>query len=378
MYRPTIHSNLWLGLMTIVFLGLYYWSEINKVTVPTDHYDAKLEASKIVADAMEILKNERLPQFDQNSKTSSFTDPLIFTMLGEKDSPITTDEGKIEDKITALNPNFAAAVVDMLIKSGNQEGDTVAVLLTGSIPGANLAVYAALRALKLHPVIITSVGSSWWGANSPDFTWLDMERILKEKGVFDFRSVAASIGGSDDQGGIRLTISGREMIIDAIDRNEVTFIHEGSLSENINARLELFKRVAPLGSYSSVINIGGGIASCGHRRNCELIPSGVNMQLPVKNYPSVGVIHYFSEHNVPVIMICDPVDIAEDRDYDLPVSQLPFPIVGKGLVFEQRKYNLSVAALVLSLMFIILVVVKFLDRKHYIWRERKIDINEID
>jgi len=375
-YRPTINSNLWLGLMAIVFLGLYYWSETNRVTVPADHYESKLEAAQIVAEAMETLKNERLPQFDQNLNSDSFTDPLIFTMLGEKDSPITTDEGKIEDKITAINPNFAAAVVDMLVQTGVQAGDTVAVLLTGSIPGANLAVYAAIKALKLYPVIITSVGSSWWGANSPDFTWLDMEKVLLENGNFDFRSIAASVGGADDQGGLRLTRGGREIVIDAIDRNEITFIHEGSLSENIKARLELFKRVTKLASYKSVINVGGGIAATGHHRNTKMIPAGVNIKLPIMNYPNMGTIHYFAENGVPVIMISDAVKIA--RKYDLPVSQLPLPIVGKGLVFEQRKYNISVAAIALALMFIILVLVKYFDRKFYMWREQKIDMNKID
>jgi poly-gamma-glutamate system protein len=362
--------------MSIIFLGLYYWSETNRVIVPVDNYESKLEAALIVANAMETLKNERLPQFDQNSSSDVFTDPLIFTMLGVKDSPITTDEGKIEDKITAINPNFAATVVDLLLQTGVQAGDTVAVMLTGSIPGANLAVYAAIKALKLHPVIITSVGSSWWGANNPDFTWLDMERILVEKGVFDFRSIAASIGGSDDHGGLRLTKGGREMIIDAIDRNEIIFINEGNLSKNIKARLELFKRVAPLVSYKSVINVGGGIAATGHSRNTEMIPAGVNIKLPIMNYPNMGAIHYFAEKGVPLVMISDVLKIA--RKYDLPVSQLPLPTAGKGDVFEQRKYNISVATAALVFMFIILVIVKFLDRKHYMWRERKIESNEID
>ncbi len=185
--------------MTVAFIALYYWSDTSRVNVKAPHYEEKIEAANSVLTAMQVLENQRLPRLDTKSKEGTVTDPLVFTMLSEKDSPITTDEGRIEDKITVLNPNFAAAVVDMLAQTGAASGDTVAVLLTGSMPGANLAVYAAVKALNLHPVVITSVGSSWWGANSPDFTWLDMETILEQASIFKFRSTAASIGGADDQ-----------------------------------------------------------------------------------------------------------------------------------------------------------------------------------
>lgn len=375
MYRPTIKSNLWLGLMTIVFIALYYWSDISRVSVKAQKYEERIEAARTVARAMKVLEDYRLPQFEQNAKEVGIADPLIYTMLGEKDSPITTDEGKIEDKITVLNPNFAAAVVDMLTGAGTQAGDTIAVLLTGSMPGANLALYAAAKALKLHPVAITSVGSSWWGANSPDFTWLDMERILLDDTIFSFRSIAASIGGSDDQGGLRLSIQGREMIGSAIDRNEVIFINQGGLRENIDARMELFRRVIPIWSYKAVVNIGGGIAAIGHRQNSRLIPNGVNIRLPAKNYPNLGCVHFFAEAGVPVVQIGDVRQTA--LDYDLPLGQLPLPEIGSGSLYVQERYNLTIAGVVLALMFIILVVVKYFDHKSYKWQEKEIDSDSI-
>jgi len=356
--------------MTLAFLGLFLWSENSRVIVRQDNYQERLDAANLMAKAIETLENHRLPALNLHQGRNS-SDALVFTLLGEKDSPITTDEGRIDDKITVLNPNYAAAMVELLVDAGVESGDTIAILLTGSMPGANLAVYSAAQSLKLHPVVITSIGSSWWGANSVDFTWLDMEKVLQDKGVFPFRSIAASIGGNDDNGGLRLSEVGRTMIMEAADRNEVTLIKQGSLSENISARIDLLNRILPLKRYAAVVNIGGGIAAMGHKENCTLIASGLNETLPVRNYPGRGVVHSFAEEGVPVVHIYDVVEIA--RTYSLPVAQLPLPKVGVGNVFETERYNLTVAVIAIILMLLILAVVKYLDRQHYKWREEGVD-----
>jgi len=369
MYRPTIKSNIWLGVMTIAFLVLHYWSENSLLVVRPPDYQRRLDAANTMLRAMEELENYRLPSLNVQAKNTE--DPLVYTLLGEKDSPITTDESKIDDKITVLNPNFAAAIVDLLGQAGLHTGDTVAVLLTGSMPGANLATYAAMKAVGLNPVIITSIGSSWWGANSPDFTWLDMERVLVERNIFPYRSIGASLGGSDDNGGLRLSSMGRELIESAAVRNNVTIIREGSLSENIKARLELFQRVLPLERYKAVINIGGGIAALGHRENAWLIPNGVSHRLPSLNYPARGVVHSFADEGTTVININDVASFA--ADYDLPIARLPVPKVGTGSVFEQQRYNLIVVWIAAILMLAILVTVKLLDRQHYKLRDEGVD-----
>jgi poly-gamma-glutamate system protein len=355
--------------MTIAFLALYYWSESSLVTVRPQDYQQRLDAANTMLKAMETLRDFRLPSI--NMKAVDGDDPLLYTLLGEKDSPITTDEGNIDDKITVLNPNYAAAMVDLLGQAGLQKGDTVAVMLTGSMPGANIAILSAINALNLNPVVITSVGSSWWGANSPDFSWLDMEHILANKGIFPYRSVAASLGGNDDQGGLRLSDVGRNALIEAADRNQVTLIKQGTLKSNIDARIEVFRRVLPIERYKAVINIGGGIAAMGHRENGTLIPTGINKRLPVVNYPARGVVHAFSDDGVQVIHIYDVNKIA--RDYSLPVAQLPIPRIGIGIVYEQQRYNLAVVGIAVALMLIILAVVKYYDRQQFKWREEGVD-----
>ena len=370
MYRPTIKSRIWLVITAIMFIGLYYWVETSIETIETADVELKLQAAQLMADALEVLQTYRLPGVT-NDNITEIIDPLRYTMLGEKYSPITTDEGRITDKITVLNPNFAAVMAGYLIELKLNKGDTIAVMLSGSMPGANIAALTAIHILNLHPVIITSVGASWWGANHPDFTWLDMERVLYDEGIFPFKSTAASTGGSDDQGGLRISSIGRQLIADAINRNEVIYISEGTLTENIKGRLRVFEITSKLANYKAVLNVGGGIAAIGHGQNRQLIPTGVSTSLPEKNYPNLGVIHYFSQENVPLIYISDISKIA--REFKLPEGQLPLPAIGSGAVFTERRYNVKNAWIALIAMIIIMAAAKYFDKKHYQWREEKQD-----
>ena len=331
--------------------------------------------------ALETLQETRLPGVSK-SADNIIQDPLGYTMFGDKESPITTDEGRIQEKITVLNPNFSAIVVDMLNQLNLKPGDNVGVTLTGSLPGANLAVFSAIKALKLNPVIITSAGSSWWGANNPDFTWLDMETALVQKGVFNFKSKAASIGGSDDEGGLRLSRLGKQLLIDAINRNQVTLINEGGLSANIEKRMQVFSQFNSLDNYSALINVGGGIAAIGHSANSNLLPRGVVRKVPMKNYPGKGILHQFSDVNVPLIMIDDVESLA--GDYNLPLGIWPLPLdsdkrlkIGYGKVFEEEKYNLLIASISLFLMMTILISVKIIDYRRLKWSEEQVDPDTI-
>lgn len=84
-------------------------------------------------------------------------------LLGVEYTPITTTLGAEEAKRLAQNPNFAAVAVELLAKSGVEPGDKVAVNLSASFPALNVAVLAAVDALKAEPVIVSSVGASTWG-----------------------------------------------------------------------------------------------------------------------------------------------------------------------------------------------------------------------
>ena len=108
--------------------------------------------------------------------------------------------------------------------------------MTGSMPGANLSVLSACQAMGVTPIIISSLGASQWGANQVDFTWLDMESILIENGLYLSSSIAASIGGRSMR---LLSPSGRKILTENIASYDIPLIKNKKLAENIKARMNI-------------------------------------------------------------------------------------------------------------------------------------------
>ena len=216
MFRPAIQKTGVLIGLALFNILLFFWASKSTVVQKAQGYELKIQAAELMERAMNVLKENRMGK--SGIFIDSENDPNETALVGSQFSLITTDEGNLDSKLTTLNPNSAALIVDMLLDAGVDSGDKVAVAFTGSMPGANLATLAAIEVMELNPVIITSVGASQWGATNPYFTWLDMEKILYDEAVFYNRTVAASIGGKGDTGK-GLSIRGRELLWEAIYRN---------------------------------------------------------------------------------------------------------------------------------------------------------------
>ena len=102
-------------------------------------------------------------------------------LIGLEWSGITTTLGDIEAKRTSTNPDFAALLVKLFKEIGLKKGDIVAANFSSSFPALNLAFISAADTLGLKAIIITSIGSSTYGGNIEDFTYLDMENYLYSK-----------------------------------------------------------------------------------------------------------------------------------------------------------------------------------------------------
>jgi poly-gamma-glutamate system protein len=225
----------------------------------------------------------------------------------------------------------------------------------------NISVYAALEVLKCRSLIISSVGASDFGANDPYFTWLDMEHILYESGIFHTKSVAASIGGGSDIGR-GLSPEGRLLILNAIERNQIPLINEENLIKNIEKRMQIYSDSSKGKTISAYINIGGGIASLGHTLNSELIPSGLTMSLVEYNYPIKGVIVQMGEKGIPVIQLMNIKEIL--KAHNLPYSPVPMPKPGSGGVFVQKKYDFVTTLIAAFILTFIVVLIFIVERKH--------------
>jgi len=360
MFKPSLKSTWTLLVLAVAAYGLYSWAEYSHVEHRQAYYETKLNAALRMERWMALLREAQAPGA---AFVDEVNDPDRTLLVGQKHTLITSTEGNHQAKLATINPNVAAMMVQMLREAGVEPGDRVAASLTGSFPGLNLAFCAACVELQLRPTVVTSVSSSWYGANDPDFTWLDMERALAEAGEIGFRSVAASLGGADDRGR-SLPPEGRELLRRAVERNGVELIHAPDVESAIAERLRIYNRELgeAVGGYAAYVNVGGGVASLGHPENAKLVPLGVSRHLPALNWPARGVIHAFSDEGVPLVNFkYSPRRFsALLADYGLPWRFDTVPAAGTGEIFVTERYNLRIVALAVLLMAIaVIVVIRF-------------------
>jgi len=347
-------SPLKLFLLAVFSLAVVYL--VSHANTMNQWYAFKIEAARKAKAAQEGIREEKLKR---GLSINDSDDPNASGLIGLKDSAITTDKGFLDMKIMATNPNLAAVIVQMMREAKIRPGDTVAVGYTGSFPGANIAVLSAIEAVGLNAVIISSVGSSNWGANEPEFTWLDMERFLFGKGIFKHRSVAASLGGKQDiaEG---LSEEARGLMAAAVRRSDVELIDELSLPANVYKRLQIYdantqKKGKRIKMY---INVGGGSANLGSGINYMRVPSGLTTRLSSERIGGNGVLFKMADKGIPVIHILKMRELT--YQYGLPIRPVR-PVVGEGRVFVEARYNSSVALIGLGVLLFVLAATLSVD-----------------
>ena len=344
-FIPAIQKTSTLVGLSFLALGCFIFS-INFRTIDiSPSYDDKIEAANLMQKAMSILKNHRM---EESVFIDIENDPNETGLVGSPFSLITTDEGDLDSKLTTLDPNFSAVIVELMYQLGLKDGDTIAVLMTGSMPGANIAVLTACRALGVIPITITSVGASQWGANLVDFTWLDMESILFENDLISSRSIAASIGGRNDMGRL-LSPSGRDLIMENINKHDLPLIRKERLADNIQHRMDLYGSIQSINKYDAIVNVGGGVASLGTSFNLRLLPPGVVkrniIQDIVRPGGIEGVFSKFLKFDVPGLHILNIRPLTQE--FKMPFAPIPVPEIGVGGLYAIEKYNVWVAGICL-------------------------------
>jgi len=368
MYRPSLKSNRSLVILLLLAILLFYIAQTSYIKVRTDNYEAKLASAQLMKAAMDSLTAEL---HNRNLEIDPIDDPLQTGLIGIRLSSITTDRGLLSEKRAALNPNLAAIFVEELSKLKLMPGDYIAVGITGSNPAVNIALYSALQVMELNPKIIVALSSASYGANRPELTWLDIEKILKEKGLFNFSSSYASLGGKEDLA-IGLSDNGILALREAMSRNNVPLLIGSDLADNIDIRMAAYEELLPAGErYKAFVNIGTGIANVGSEPNANLIPEGINRSLAEHNYENEGVIIKMAKNNVPVLHFRRILRWA--KRYNLPTSFDTMPKVGEGKMFSSLIHNQTVNIICLAILLIAIVVVIIFDR-----HDRRFMANIID
>jgi poly-gamma-glutamate system protein len=315
--------------------------------------EQKLQAAQtVLAGEQAILAARGIPP----AADTITHDSLQAALLGPHTSVITTDAGSLRSKLTATNPNFAAAIVDMLRDADVGAGDSVAIAYTGSFPALDLATIAATEALGAEPIVVSSVGASNWGATDPSFTILDMESVLLEQGLIHHRSVASAIGGSLKRQ--PMSEPGRQAALAAMSRNGVPPLDARSLRGSVSQRQRIYTAAANGGRVKAFINVGGGQVSTGGASFRDHFVPGLSIGEEDTQDDGKGLLAAMQRAGVPTIHLDEVVTLAERLQ--LPVAPTATPSVGEGGPYRDWGRIRLVAAVAAAILVVAMLGVRFL------------------
>lgn len=299
-------------------------------------YTAKMhEAADLCAswfDSISELKRSR------GIVTNSGTGTRYAQMIGDDFSLVTTTLGSLESKETAANPDFAALIARWCIESGIDSTSTVGVTLSGSFPSLAIATLAATQTVGAESVVISSLGSSTFGANQPGALWCDFEKHLAETAGLRHLSRMVTIGSENDRGE-GLSEEGVDVIKTSAAACGVALYIPGTLNEAIARKYALLND----SGVDLLINIGGNQAALGKCAHASTYPNGFSSDLRSCNCDQRGVMTRLADDDIPVIHllnikdlasrhglpICPGRHIAQSRDvYETTVVHAAGPIAG--------------------------------------------------
>lgn len=341
-----------------LFCVVLFLIEVNSIrNKRAGHYDEKVTAANTAQQAFDIIKASRE---SLGIPIDEINDPNRTGLIGYQFSLITSGRNDLQSKLTSTNPNFAALLVELLYRCGVRKDDLVAIGWNGSYPALNIALLSAVKALNVKPVIITSLTASTWGANDPKYTWLDMERVLNQAGILQYRSAAASLGGEDDNGQ-GLSPEGRAILDSALLRNGITKINASTLDEQIEKRLDIYQPESQNQKLAAFVNIDRSASNLG---DIIITPKTGILSRRDNKIMESSLIGRMLAKGIPVINILDVNNLAEA--YSLPIAPAQLPKVGKGKLFIEPRYSVNIAIVFVIVIIIVLFFVIRYDLEYYL------------
>jgi poly-gamma-glutamate system protein len=308
-------------------------------------YDTKLASARLAAQALSVMKDYRQ---QLGIPIDSVNDPSGTGLVGLQYSQTTYGRSDLSDALTTTNPNFAAALVEMLHRAGVRPGDSIGVSWDGTYPALNIELLAVARTMNLRPAIVSAQSAGSWGANYPGLAWLDIERVLLRAGLWNYRSAWATLGGENDAGR-GLSPEGRAILAAAAESSGVPVVMPASLADGIDRRAGAFRGVRAL------VSIGRSVADVGDPK--ARVPSRV-LAGRLARKDKDGAIRAMLEQGIPVVRIGNPSQVA--IDFHLPVAPGRVPEIGKGRLYFERRYSVVLSAIAsLILLALLGLVVRY-------------------
>ena len=372
MFRPQIQKTSTLFFIALFNLVLVFLAVKSETKVKKIGYEDKIIAVEMMEQLIfELNKNFII----EKSKLDLYNSGLI----GLQNSPITTiqdnDSLMFKSKLLTTHPNFAALIVEFFYDAEISSGDTIAVSMTGSFPGANLALLSVCETMNITPIIMSSAGSSAWGANRVDLSWPIIESYLFDNNFLRNRSIVYSMGGDNDNGD-NLSDKGIEILESSIPNN-VNFINEFSLIDNISKKINFFDSNS--NNYSMYVNIGGGASSLGNGLDKDSLQVGLINFLDIQDigfseFKKSISYNFLTEKSIPMLNIKNIIKLVpQDYVSDIMTGDMK---VGKGsLFYKYDPYNPFVISLCLLLSIALIVAIGIYS---HIQIKKRMETHEVD
>lgn len=312
----------WKSLVVASVLSITAWWAVQAQNGNFTHdaYPDMMRAAQTMQAATQVARVQRTKLGLLQGKE---LDPNKTGLIGSEYTDTTTSLGDLPAKRTATNPDLAAAITRRILELDLPEGAPAMVVLSGSFIGANIATIIAVEAAGLRPIIVSSLGSSMYGATDAELTWLDIEGELHAKGIIASRSIASLIGGGSATGS-NMSDEGLFSLREAAKRNGVELLEGDNLTELLD---EVDRRVQEKagGKLAFFINSGGSVLALGTCLDGDRLPLVVTQALPCSD-GIPGMVVRRSRENIPSLHLLSLRGIA--ADWGLPFDPIPIPLTG--------------------------------------------------
>lgn len=354
MFHPWIKSHIpawYLAIVVCIGLAGLYLAETTKIQHKYRAYEAQIAAAQLMHACLQEIRQYRL---SLGISLDTTLDPNATGMIGEEYTDLTTTLGNLEAKRTATNPAFAALLVKFFTEAHLQAGDVVAINASGSFPMLILATLSAAKVMNLSPLLIYSFGASMYGANIPEFTFVDMLAHLRTKALLPYRPLAVSLGGEHDRADGLFDPNSKAVFLKLAQTAGVPLIQENELAESIRKRQQLYQQAAGGNPIACFVNIGGTSAGYGITTASLKFPNGLVLSFPsaLPESPVRGLIFDYAEQGIPVIHLLNIRELA--TLHGLPIDPAPLPAIGEGGVYYHIVYRRGSLLGVLFVIFLLI------------------------
>lgn len=269
------------------------------------------------------------------------------SIIGEEYTQVTSTLGSLESKELSNNTLFSALIVRLVSEAGIDSSKTIGIIASGSFPALTVQTLAAVQTMYKKIYMISSLGSSSYGANQPGALWIDMEAWLRNSGGCLYQSAMITYGAEGDTAG-GLLDEGKSVMDSSLSRNRRTVYVPSSPEQSLKVKYDSLIN----NNIGLLINIGGNQSALGYCSHAELIPNGLHTEKVTCTHEGKGLLFKISEKGIPFIHLLNLKNLAAQYGITGKQSTEKHPLYSTTIIIKWRVViAIVITALLLFLHF---------------------------